>query len=260
MKELVKSPLGMDHYAFMKKFLNKEMEPHLLKLDDQKALETERALALEALNKELKAELDALNALLLDEKGAILRAQLEANIQKLKNVSETLSSPDKKKKYDLALEAHKPGTNLSLKVAEKGISLVALVPLTDIKKAFDNFVAAQKMGWKSLDGKAFPEGSFKSEFREGPPEMLILTFPDAASAKAFIKQLFENNMAMFPGGSQDINDFDDQLAAQQKEEASIQPTPTAASYRKHIAEGREEAAPELPRAPGLSPTGSVGDE
>lgn len=261
MKELVKSPLGMDHYTFMRKFLNQEMEPHLTKLEDKKASEVERAQALDALNKKLKIELDALNAQLQAAQAAqdeALKALLKENIKKLNNVSDTVSSPDKKRKYDDALENPKSSTTIFIQDgSKKEISLLALFPLADIESAFKKFVDELKKAWPSSKGH-FPEGNFKSELRKGPPEVLILTFPDAASAKAFISQLFDKNMAMFPGGSQDINDLDKQHAAQQQEEATIKPTQQ--NLKEKLAAVRQEAEePKVSGAPKPSPFSSSKD-
>lgn len=258
MKELVKSPLSIDHYAFMKKFLDDDMQPHLKSLSDEEASKADRGIALDAINKKLKQELEALNAQLEAAKDdAASKVLLEANIQKLKNVMDTLSNPDKKNDYDLALKKSKVDTSISIQVGSKGISVVALVPLNDIATAFEEFVAKQKKGWPSLNGKPFPEGSFKCERISGPPEMLRLTFPDIESAKAFIQQLFESNMAMFPGGSQDINEFDEQLEAQQKQQQEAAPiSSTSASqdsmkkFKTVVGDLKEEGEK---RTPGNAP-------
>ena len=253
MKELVKSPLKINHYDFMKKFLNDAMEPHLTKLEDKKAPETERSQALEALNKELQNELAALNTTLAAEKEAILKKQLAENIEKLNHVIDTLSNPEKKKTYDAALENPKPVSIAIKEGSKKGLSLVALVPLPEIESVFEKFVADQKKAWPSSKGP-FPEGNYTSELRKGPPEVLILTFPDAESANAFISQLFKNNQAMFPDGSQDINDLDKQQAAQEQEETTIDPTQRFRSQVENVRQQAEE--PTESSAPKPSPFGS----
>src|SRR3990167_3139657 len=139
MKELVKSPLSINHYEFMKAFLNEDMQSNLAKLENKQTSETERAQALDALNKALQTELAALNAKLATEKDATEKKLLEANIQKLTNVIDTLSNPDKKKNYDAALENPK-SASIAIKYgkdgSKNGLSLVALVPLSEIKSAF----------------------------------------------------------------------------------------------------------------------------
>ena len=248
MKAIVKSPLSLNHYDFMKKFLEDAMKPHLSTLENKKASEKEREQALAALNKTLNNALAALRA----KKDA--DENLQANIQKLTNILDTFSTIEKKKHYDEALTnpaVTQEGEQLRIKYGKKTITLISLVPLDTIQSEFSTFIEEQRKAWDASKGP-FPEKSFKSERLPGPPPVLVLTFPDEASAKAFIERLFSKNMAMFPDGSQDINDLDKQLAAQEKEEVTPEPTQ---GFRKKMAEVREDAAPGLTSLPGMTPGG-----
>ena len=110
------------------------------------------------------------------------------------------------------------------------MAIVPLIPIDKLKEEFDSF--AKPGGKNSLVGKdkdpgpgKYEEKDFKYEKQKGPPEMHVFTFPDQASADAFVKNLFDKNMAMKPGGSQDIADMKAAPAA--AKEAPKPPTTVA---------------------------------
>lgn len=182
---MVKKPLTLDHYIFVNL---------LLDLKDNNRVDP---------NKEILDKNNLMDQLIEQQKAldAMKTAEAQENALKLQRVIETLNDEKKKKAYDDALK-NAPNMELKLAGKEKGRLFVPLVPIEDIISEFNAF-EQEMLNLKDKDGKPlFEKGNFKYEKQDGPPEMHVFTFPDQASANAFLERLFQKNMAMFPNGSQ----------------------------------------------------------
>lgn len=203
MANMVKDPHSKDHYAYLNE---------LLALEESKRLKAGQEIS-ETLIKQAKTKLEEMNA----EKEKASTAELEANISKIQRALETLQNEEKRKLYDTGLK-NGPSIKLEIEGKEKGVSLIPLVPVEDIISEFNDFKKEQLEKKDDKNNPLFAEGNFKYEKVEGPPTKHVFTFPDQASANAFIERLFNKNMAMLPNGSQNIEDVKKQQKQQSMKE------------------------------------------
>jgi len=222
MTHLVKESLSMNHYDFMKAFLNDSTMAE--KVDQIRSCPEHSELykdSLTALNHQFNAALKMLQGRLSEQneaflKDARLKALLNSNLLKIQRVLEILDEPRKKTLYDkaLALEPVSSSAGIRIKLStflvkghlDAGDYLVSLVPLAQIKAQFLAFVDDLRKRWPKNSTSPFPEALFSAQIISGPPKQLDLTFPDVDTLMQFNQLLFGRNMAILPGGSQNIKD------------------------------------------------------
>jgi hypothetical protein len=130
---------------------------------------------------------------------------IKANLEKLKRASKALLTDSaSKKSYDQALLK---SATINLDVGDGsriGLELVPPTKIEQITTEFNTFVSEQ-VGKPKPSGGNYDKSDFT--YKEDPPGVHTYTFPDKASAEAFMQQLFNKNLAMLPGGSQNTKDI-----------------------------------------------------
>ena len=202
-------PSSLNHYDFLNTFLQLVAPP--ASLESYKTYPNNPALiARITQERSLLEKKIAENQFIAEtERGIIM-----ANLQKLTRAQEALlTTPENKKAYDDALSLKT--TPIELIADQKKYHLV-LVPPTDIKTITAEFhqFAKEQITKNNANGTPYKESDFRYE--EKPPGCHTYYFPDQASAEAFMERLFGKNMAMLPGGSQNINDLKSPQAKQEQ--------------------------------------------
>ena len=223
MTHLVKESLSMSHYDFMKAFLNDsamaEQVDRIRSYPEHGKLYKD---SLTALNHQFNAALKVLQGRLNEQneaflKDARLKALLNSNLLKIQRVLEILEEPRKKTLYDKALAFDPASSSAGIKIklstfpikssSDAGDYLVSLVPLAQIKALFLTFVEDLRKRWPKNSATPFPEALFSAQIISGPPKQLDLTFPDVDALMQFNQLLFGRNMAILPGGSQNMKNI-----------------------------------------------------
>lgn len=178
------SPFSVDNYTYLNKLLHlKEAE----RLEAQKKLTAAQKAA-------LLAQLD-----IVRNQFATANPKDDANLKKLDRALEIINDDEKKRIYDTALLRSKK-TPVQV-VVETQADHSELVPLVSIDKIIALFESIKN----NPKYKELLQG-FSYKKVEGDPIQHIFTFPNQEAADAFVQALFDNNMAMYPSGSQDLND------------------------------------------------------
>lgn len=176
----------------------------------------------------------------------------EENLEKLNQILHDLATAETQKAYNKSLQT------IQLKINnDAGVSLVPTVPPSQILEEFNAFVAEEvKQKKHSLE-------DFRSDLQPGPPQILVLYFPDSESAQRFIDQLFKKNLATLPDGSQDMQQVKDLFSQRAMKRqlnnlttANLTPPaltpPKAASEKPNNALGSDAPEPDAhaPASPG----------
>jgi curved DNA-binding protein CbpA len=230
-----KSTHSKTHYAYLNELLN---------LDENQQLEAGKDIQdKEAIISRAQQELDGM------QKKASTEA-IQNEINKLQRALEILRDDEKRKQYDAALKAF-PSVQLSSQEEKGGgIQTVPLVPINKILSEFEDFKKEWLAKKDEKGNPLFSEGDFKYRKIDGPPTIHILTFPDEASANAFLARLFNKNMAMLPNGSQNIKEVES-LRRQHnlKEKLATTKGEEGIANSKGLAEEGVEEKKEMPLSP-----------
>lgn len=198
---LLENPLSKNNYDFLNECLGLDKAP--LKLEQGKECAYKEALIKKIIEARVQFEKElAVKTQIQSEENNLVLNKIKANLEKIERAKDALLTTfENQKTYDQALATKESSTNIE--VAGKNITLIPLVKIEDITKEFYSF-SKEQIGISKSDGGVYAADDFK--YKKDASGTHTYTFPDQKSAQAFLERLFNKNMAMLPGGAQNIND------------------------------------------------------